>query len=214
MKTKFPQQGFTLLEILVAVAIFAIVLVMAYGGLSAIIRMQTGIGSEQAQLQQLEFAINRFERDLRNVLARGARAEYGAAEPAVLGERTLLVLSTTVVSASASGPQRRAVRVRYELAPEKWLRRQYGALDLAPNTEQRSHLLYTDFSSASLSYMDYNLVAGDRWPPQGVGSDALSPDTLPRAIELRIQTRQWGEIRRLFLLREQPEGPGLPDDGV
>lgn len=206
-----PSKGFTLLEILVAVAIFAVVMVLAYGGLNAIIRVQTAVGSEQGQLQQLEFAINRFERDLRHVLARTARAEYGATEPAVLGDRTNLVFSTTIVSASESGPQRRAVRVRHEFSSERWLRRQFGALDIAPATTQRSNLLFTDFSSASLAYMDYNLVLGDRWPPQGADSDTLSPDTLPRAIELRLQTRQWGEIRRLILLREQPEPPGLPD---
>ena len=205
-------KGFTLLEILVAVAIFAVVMALAYGGLNAIIRVQSGLGAEQAQLQQLEFALNRFERDLRHILARSARAEYGAVEPAVLGERSTLVFSTTIVSASEAGPQRRAVRVRHEFTPEKWLRRQFGALDLAPNTDKRDNLLFTDFNSASLSYMDYNLVAGDLWPPQGAGSDTLSPDTLPRAIELRIQTRQWGEIRRLILLREQPEGPPIADD--
>jgi len=60
--------GFSLLEVLVATAIFAVVAALAWGGLDAVARQRRALDDEARQWQQLQRAITRVERDLRQAL--------------------------------------------------------------------------------------------------------------------------------------------------
>ena len=71
------QQGFTLLELLIASIIFAIMAIMAYGGLANV--MDNSRASEQAltRLQQVQQSIAVISRDFTQILPRAIRDEYG-----------------------------------------------------------------------------------------------------------------------------------------
>ena len=194
--------GFTLLEILVAVAIFAVLAAMAYGGLNSIVRAQIAVRESSDALVALSRALTRFEKDLAQAYSRSARGAYGTTEPAMVGDSNSLIVTTMTIAASAAGPSASPVRVRHSLAQSRWLRAQTAALDLAPSTPETARLVLDDFSDASLRYLDAQLIEHDRWPPANAALEGRSPDALPRAVELRFTSKRFGEIRRLFALTE------------
>ena len=192
--------GFTLLEIMVAIAIFAVLAAAAYGGMNSIVRAQIAVREASDALDALSRALARFEKDLSQAYSRSSRGAYGTIDAALIGDSNSLVVSTMTTIATAAGPSAQPVRVRHSLINGRWLRTQTAALDLAPNTPETARLILDDFSGASFRYLDAQLREHDRWPPANATLEGVSPDTLPRAVELRLTSKRFGEIRRLIAL--------------
>ncbi|MCQ8131101.1 PulJ/GspJ family protein, partial [Methylomonas rivi] len=71
MNKRFNRAGgFTLLELLVAMAIFAIMAVMAYGGLKTVIDTRRATQAKAAQLRQLQQALYLLNEDLQQAVSR------------------------------------------------------------------------------------------------------------------------------------------------
>jgi prepilin-type N-terminal cleavage/methylation domain-containing protein len=60
-------RGFTLLELLIAVAIFAVIGVMAYGGLQAVLAQQVIARDNADRFREIQFAVQQLSRDLYQV---------------------------------------------------------------------------------------------------------------------------------------------------
>src|SRR5690606_21267815 len=73
---KMRARGFTLLEMLVAVAIFAVVAALSYGGLIAIMQQYETTRDVQSRLQDIRRAVTLLERDLFQVRDRGIREAF------------------------------------------------------------------------------------------------------------------------------------------
>ena len=72
-------RGFTLVELLVALAIFAIMTGFAYRGLTAMLESREALQKESRKWRDVAVFIGRVERDLDAVLIRLARAPSGLA---------------------------------------------------------------------------------------------------------------------------------------
>ena len=99
------QQGFTLLEILIALAIFAIMSMMAYAGLAAILDARASTVPRSQQLAQLQTTLYLFNEDLNQVINRPIRDQFGSSEPAFSigrGNEILFLTRTTRHSAPPS----------------------------------------------------------------------------------------------------------------
>ena len=78
-------RGFTLLELLVAMAIVAVIGVMALGGLSEVIRQQTIAQQRAERWREIQFAMRIISQDLAQVHPRPTREERGEDwQPSVL----------------------------------------------------------------------------------------------------------------------------------
>ena len=75
--TRIRSNGFTLLELLVSVSVFAILSVMAYGGLSNVIDNSKQTDVAMQRLQQVQLAMLKVSRDLSQLSVRNIRDEYG-----------------------------------------------------------------------------------------------------------------------------------------
>ncbi|MNN18037.1 Type II secretion system protein J precursor [compost metagenome] len=72
-------------------------------------------------------------------------------------------------------------------------------------------------TAMKLRYMDDNGDWQDSWPPAGLAEDERL-GRLPRALELTLEHRRYGELRRVLRLVDTPPpkapqagGEGLPD---
>ena len=192
--------GFTLLEIMVAIAIFAVLAAAAYGGMNSIVRAQIAVRESSDALDAISRALARFEKDLSQAYGRSARGAYATIDAAMVGDSFSLSVTTMTIAATVTGPSATPVRVRHTLAQGRWLRTQTAALDLAPSTPETARLILDDFSAASFRYLDAQLIEHDRWPPANAALEGVSPDALPRAVELRLTSKRFGEVRRLIAL--------------
>ena len=198
------QQGFTLLELLIASIIFAIMAVMAYGGLDNV--LDNTESSEQAlsRLQQVQQSISIINRDFSQLMPRAVRDEYGNMQPAlntVNDIDNLIEFTRGGRTNPAKLLRSTLVRVAYQLDDEKLVRLQWPQLDNAPGAEAKKTTLIDNVESVTLRFLDQKAEWQDQWPPVNIGASIDNTTTTrPLAIEIVLNLTDWGEIRRLYAM--------------
>ena len=190
-------RGFTLLEMLVALAIFALIGVAAYSGLDQVLRTRSQVTAAAERLQGVQLAVYLLEQDLAQAVGRPVRDEFGLEQPALqLGEGEDLLQLTRTGRDNPLGRQRAALqRLAYRLQNGELYRRYWQRLDRSGVSEPRETLLLDQVEALAVRVLDGEGQWLERWPPL-----EADPGSLPRAFELRLTLADWGEIRRLIPL--------------
>lgn len=190
--------GFTLLELMVSVAIFAVVAAMAYTGLAQIAR-SSGAAQEavNALLEQRRW-MAQLESDLEQAVARVSRGPYGETEAALLGGSSDLLFSSRRLVAEGDSLNSMLVRISLERRGENLVRAVRQRLDPGPLNERDEQILVRGVRRFELRYLDARLEPQNQWPR--VADPRL--DGLPRAIEMLIEVDGAGVLRRVFELPE------------
>lgn len=209
------QHGFTLIEMLVAVAIFALMAAMAYGGLSAVLNTRESVTAALERSRTLQMTVWRIRRDVEQIVARPIRDQFGDRQPPVFGTPVAgLTLTHNGWRNPLQRPRSTLQRTHYYLdADSNLVRAHWRTLDRAPETEAIERILLKDVESLQWRYLNNDGDWLDRWPPHasGLGTTparvrrADASIGLPRAIELRLDSDTWGQLRLLFIV---PSGAG------
>ena len=132
------SKGFTLLEVLIAMAITAFVAAVAYSSLATVL---SAVESTRESANRT-FEINRawmiISRDLRQFAPRAVRDEFGEGEPAMSGgpvARFLLSFTRSGWHNPNGHPRSNLQRVNYRLEDNILWRDTYPVLDRTPEIE-------------------------------------------------------------------------------
>lgn len=195
-------RGFTLLELLVAIAILALVAVGSYRLLfDTISTRDKGMAREHA-LRDLQRAEMILQRDLMQVAARPIRDEFGDARPAFyLPQENSLEFTRRGWRNPLQEARSDLIRVRYRVENGQLIREHWQVLDRARTSAAQKTVLLDNVSDFHLQ-----VHAKDNWTENWplltqTQSDARTLP-LPDAVEIRFTLAPWGEIRRVILLPE------------
>lgn len=193
---KKTNTGFTLLEVLVSMIIFSLMSVMAYGGLVKVFKSDEVISSLEVKLKTLKRTMMFFERDMRQLVARPRRTGFDKSEfvPALTsGLDSVGIVEFT--SAGVSNPldltRSSLQRVRYVLEDNELSRLSWKLVDHTDDTEPVTMLLLKNVESFELRFLGKNGAWEENW---GSNND------LPIAIELKLEHKHWGKIKRLIVI--------------
>jgi general secretion pathway protein J len=196
-------RGFTLLELLVVLAIFAVLSVMAYGGLSSVLDARARVAESLERTAALQKGYLRLRNDFQQLRARSARDAYGQPQPA------LLVQPDGAVEFTRSGwrnplsqPRSALERVAYRVDDEgRLLRASWRVLDRAQDSEPVEVVVLDRVEEARWRFLDGKLEWQGRWPSQAASVSGVADPRPPRAVELTLQLEDLGEVRLLFSAR-------------
>jgi general secretion pathway protein J len=194
--------GFTLLELLVALAIFGLLAAMSYSGLHAVLEQQSYTEQAAERLGGLQKLYLIMQRDIEQVVARTVRDEFGDVQPPLVGGDALQF--TRGGWRNPAGRQRSTLqRVGYAYEDEQLLRYTWSVLDRAQDSEALQQPLIADVERMQLRYLDRDDDWQEQWPAADAGSDADPEDLLrmlPKAIEVTIEHKTFGDLVWLFQL--------------
>ena len=204
--TASKQQGFTLLELLIASIIFAIMAIMAYGGLDNVISNSQASKQALKRLQQIQQTVSVLNRDFRQLIPRPIRDEFGNTQPYLSAGNNIdyLVEFSRGGRVNPGGLLRSTLlRVAYRFDEEALVRLQWPQLDRTQEQEPKKTTLIDNLEEVSIRFMDPTGEWQEQWPPLNAtpanapGGIAVAK-THPLAIEIILQLKDWGEIRRLY----------------
>ncbi len=206
-------QGFTLIEILVAVAIFGLLSVGAYTVLDAGMRSRAQTESRLSRLEMLQRAIQVIEKDLRMISLRLVRDEFGDKLPLLKGQseesgqQFFLEFTRADWRNPAGLPRSNLQHVIYRFDQGKLERLHTIFLDQASNSPKITRTLLEDVNAFSLEFLNEQNQWKNDWSILGL-SDAKVP--LPKAIKIKFELEPFGEIERLIVTaieaeKSQPE---------
>ncbi|WP_236233163.1 type II secretion system minor pseudopilin GspJ [Pseudomonas tohonis] len=219
------QRGFTLLEVMIAIGIFALLGLGTYRMLATVMKADEVTREHEKSLRELGRAFASIDRDLGQALPRVMRDAYGDERGALVGELGATD-GTAALEFSRAGwrnplgsTRSQLQRVRWRLAGSTLERVYWSVLDQAVDSPPRVQKVLEGVSSVELRYLDDKGQWQEQWPPSLGDSDpAKARGRLPVAVELKLEHRHYGGLTRLYRLpemgiEEQPsEGGTTPDD--
>ena len=190
--------GFTLVELLVALAIFALMSGFAYRGLTGMLDAREALQKESRKWRDVAIAVGRLERDLGSVLPRRAMGTSGTPlaplSSALESNSGLQGLALTragnaLLENSLSAPQRIGWRLRDNTVE----RLSWSGVDASPREEPVAVTVLANVSALTFRFLDAKSL---EWRPSW-GLPGTADDTLPAAVEATVTLASGERIVRL-----------------
>lgn len=198
--------GFTLLEVLIALSIFAIMGLASYHLLSGETRTQQALAEHSDKHDHWQRGMMRLTQDLQQAVNRSIREDYGTRKPALIGDSDTLTFTRQGWSNPLHQQRSDLQRVDYRIATAAgnlpYLQRSFWlALDRAPASQSINQQLLPGVEQLQLRYFHpEHKVWVQQWPP------LEEPDIgLPQAIEVVLSSNDYGQITRLVSLKPKRE---------
>ncbi len=212
LREKVLSRGFTLIEVLVALSLTVVVSFASYTGVSVGIEGTNQLRVITSRLSEVDRAFGMLTRDLRQVVDRSIRDEFGDILPALVGgDYAEWDLSFTragwrnPVGISRSDLQ----RVNYYLAEDNLYRESFFTLDRVEQELFRQDTILEGVSDLRILFLESTrMLTGnekieidytywqDNWVP--TNDFPTSELALPAAIEVTLVLEDIGELRRLY----------------
>ena len=189
-------KGFTLLEIIVAISIFALISAMTYPVLIEMLNYGEEADAETARLGELQKAMTFIGRDVEQIVNRPVRDNYGSEVEAVLGgggSSTVLEFSRTGWRNPVGWERSHIQRIAYALSEGKLFRQNWQVVDRSVDSVVAEVLLVEDVSLVEVRFLNDENEWQEFWPPS-------EPDKprIPKAIDVVLELEDWGRINRIY----------------
>ena len=199
--TRHAAKGFTLIEVIVALAVFGVMSMLAYSALGSTLSNVDYLTERMDRLQSLQRAVRYLSTDLMQTAPRPVRNELGDGfVPALqtsLSSDFLLELTRGGWTNPAGLPRGTLQRVAYRLEDDELVRYHWNVLDRTYANEPIATVLLNDVESLYFRFLQDNDEWTNFWPPQGQsGGDSIR--SRPRAVEFVLTLIDEGEIYRII----------------
>lgn len=197
------NRGFTLVELLVALAIFALLSGFAYRGLNTLLESRAALQKESRKWRDTAIFIGRVERDLRSVLDRPATNSGGTALAPVSSAFDDAGAQATGLALTRSGSalQENALaapqRVAYRLREGRVERLSWGSVDAAPREAPVAIGVLEGVRALEFRFLapnDFRVT----WGLPG------SAERIPAAVEMAVVLASGERIVRLIDMPRRP----------
>lgn len=194
-------KAFTLIEVLVALAVFGIMSMLAYAALGNTLSDADYLTDRMDRLQSVQRAIRFLSTDLMQTAPRPVRTELGDTfSPALqtsLSSDILLELTHGGWGNPAGLPRGTLQRVAYRLEDDELVRYYWTVLDRTFANEPIATVLLDEVEGLYFRYFQVDGEVSEIWPPLAQAGGA-GLRLRPRAVEIVLTLADQGEIRRLL----------------
>ena len=190
--------GFTLVEMLLALAIFGVIAVLAYRATAALTEGEARLSAEARRWRTLEALFTRFEADIRQAVPRGSRVG-SRIEPAWLalpaeGAGNAALVFTRAGAEFADDPGLAGQRIGYRLRGHAVEIAYWPRVDNAADVQPAVYTLADGVSGFRVAYLGRAGAWRESWPVPGESA-------LPRAVRVDLTLDSGEAVERWFALR-------------
>ena len=195
------RRGFTLIEMMVVLGVFALLGVIASQIVSGVINNQAIVAERGSRLAEVQRAMQILQRDVVQLQARSIRDELGDPVGPLLIDSSigneLLMEFTRQGWRNPLGQKRsESQRVAYLMQEDTLYRAYWSVLDRAPDSEPRLQRLLTNVDRLEFFALDVSGNEHSFWPL--IGDLASDPNMRIAAILMRIELKPFGIVERIW----------------
>ena len=199
MSAPVRYRGFTLIEVLVALAIFGFLSALAYATLGQTLNNTDMLNERMDRLQSIQRTVTYLSTELLQTAPRPVRADLGQYEPALqsnFASDFALQLTHNGWPNSAGVPRSTQQRTAYRIEEQELIRYHWNVLDRTVNNLPVATVMLEEIDSLTFSFLQQNGDWTDQWPP--VSAQAASNTSyLPRAVAITLVLPDEGELTRI-----------------
>jgi general secretion pathway protein J len=191
------QNGFTLIEVLVSMALLAVLSMFSYQAVDVVMKVNERSRDTMASHAQLQRAWQIIGRDLMHLRPRSFADGLGATEPAYITNPSDFGVRFSrgggpMIKSNPSGVR----RVVYEINQDNQLIRTSWAITDSPRQIDGTKMVLLDnVDKVELNHLDKQKNYSIDWPPLNT---SVSQRSLPRMISVTITTADQAVTSRLF----------------
>jgi len=195
------RRGFTLIELVVAMFIAALMFAMGYGAIRQAMNDRVALKERQDRLLAVQTTMRVITQDFIQLAPRPTRDPVGTTyQPALRGQagaQPLASLTRGGWSNPAGIPRPQLQRVSYVLENGKLRRESFQVLDAVLASTVVKRELIDQVRSVTFRYMSDNHTWREDWPAQTNTQIVGGDRTRPIAVEITIDLEDWGRIVRV-----------------
>ncbi len=194
------QRGFTLLELLAAMAVLALLGALGFRGLSSVLEAESRLQAETRRWNDLALLFSQLGEDTTMAVERPVRDLAGRTSPALSLQaptdpaHPYLVLTRLGIG-EGSAAQSAQRRVGYRLREGKLEYLVWPSPDGAPGVQPAAYVALEHVASMHWQALDADGRWVSSWPA------GRAPNVLPRAISVRLALAGGDEVTRILSLR-------------
>ncbi len=192
--------GYTLIEILVALTVFAILASITASVMYRVSMTRTRVNEQADRLTQLQLAISLISNESEQIIERPVYGNDMHLFPAFIG-RSQYAEFTRGGLANPAGLDKRSTlkRVALVCAGSRLYRRSWAVLDSPDRNNHQDKLLLDKLTDCHFNFLNHQLQVFNEWRASVVKQNQKK-ETLPKAIQLDITLSDWGNASFLFTL--------------
>ena len=191
--------GFTLVELLVALTVFAVIAATAHTTLTQTTQHGEHIQNRLRQFSALETSLELLQEDLLQYLERKTRDEFGDHQASLIMNapdgRLLQLTCSGHANPGLKLPRSELGRVQYRIEKGQLIRDLWRELDRTQGAHRYRVRLLSGVTGIRLRILDHRGQWRRSWPPPENPNPAR-----PRGLELELNTETWGTVSRVIPL--------------
>lgn len=197
---KAGEKGFTLIEVMVALAVFGVMSLLAYMSLGQTLANADMLTERMDRLQSIQRTMSYLSSELLQAVPRSVRVELGDAPVPALqssfGTDFALQLTHGGWSNPAGVPRSTLQRTAYRIEDGELIRYHWNVLDRTVSNTPLATVMLEEVESLTFRFLQVNDEWTEQWPP--LAAQGGSNAGLPRAVEVVLVLTDEGEITRVI----------------
>ncbi|KTD52380.1 type II secretory pathway protein LspJ [Legionella rubrilucens] len=195
--------AFTLLEILIALTVFAILATITSSAMYYAFNTRSRVTVQAERLMTLQLALTLIERDIQQVANRAVHDSEVRLLPAFIGRNNYMELTRGGLTNPNSSDKRSTLkRIALLCDKQQLIRRSWPVLDTLKRKEYDDKVLLQQVVGCQLAYLNDQLQVLPEWRANAMPAGRKT-SSLPKAVQLTLTLSDWGKASFLFIL---PEG--------
>ncbi|MDF1758770.1 MAG: type II secretion system minor pseudopilin GspJ [Legionellaceae bacterium] len=196
------NKGFTLIEIVIAIAVFAIIASITSSILYQSFQIKERSHSQADLINELQLAIALLDRDAKQIVERPVRGNQMHLFPSFIGQEDYLEFTRGgTVNPMASENKSTLTRVAYLCKRNSLIRRIWSNLDSPDRDNYHDTIMLNNLKYCSFAYVGLHQNIVPSWHQYSTrrrGKTITTP--LPKAIQLTLNVNKLGKVKLAFII--------------
>jgi general secretion pathway protein J len=193
------QNGFTLIEVMVALAVFGVLSLLSYMSLGQTLSNADMLSERMDRLQSIQRTISYLSSELLQTVPRSVRVELGDAPIPALQSSFVSDFALQLTHGGwpnpAGVPRSTMQRTAYRIEEGELIRYHWNVLDRTVNNTPLTTVMLEEVDSLTFRFLQATDEWTEQWPP--LTAQGTPNSSLPRAVQIVLTLPDEGEISRI-----------------